>query len=164
MSTWVIDTNILEHLLDTTFEGVNADGHIRKFLQSLVKFPANIALDDKDRMMGEYQHRLQPRIKASMESIDGQLLRWVLQVSNKEKVSVDLSDGLGKCIAEKACGAERSDHVFVYVAGSLGCYLVSNNTRHINDHSKNLKRCSRKHSDGGMEIFTSQEAYTKVTS
>ncbi|OYU45343.1 MAG: hypothetical protein CFE44_07990 [Burkholderiales bacterium PBB4] len=178
MSTWVIDTNILEHLLftapavvngegaETTPAGPNHDGHITRLLQKLVELRTTLAMDDKDRILGEYRNRLAARLKdpATQETTSRQLLTWAIGSSPKAKVKVTHNDGLMTCIAEKAKHAETSDKVIVYVAATAQCPLATNNESHINNVTKELKKCAKIHAAKGLEIYTSRQALEVVTS
>lgn len=175
MSTWVIDTNILEHLLftapavvnadgiETTPAGFNHDGHITRFLKNLIRAETTLAVDDKERIRGEYKSRLEQRIKDAPESTSRQLLMWAIESSPKRKVKVDHNDGLMSCIARTAIHAEKSDKLIVYVAASARCPLATNNEKHMNNVKQDLKKCAKKHSSKGLEIHNSREALKIVT-
>ena len=154
MSTWVIDTNILEHLLftapavlnaeghETTPAGCNHDGHITLFLKYLITADATLALDDKERIRGEYRNRLEKRIKEAPESTSRQLLMWAIESSSKIKKKVNHADGL--------------------MAAASNCSLATNNVHHINNVKKELKKCAKTHAGKGLEIYDSHQALDVV--
>ena len=162
MSTCMIDTSVLEHLLNPDWNG---DGHIHDLLNKLIEIDVCLGRDSRGRIQGEYRNRLEQRILAADEADSSALiLRWAVLYAPTEEIEVDMSDALGKCIEPKmrARGAERSDQVIVYVAIRLNAPLISNNTKHINDLRTQLRKCAKRQGYADFDVFTSRQAFTKI--
>jgi hypothetical protein len=165
MNTWVIDTNILKHMFNTSPEW-NGDGHITHLITCWIRNKIEIGMDTKGRILGEYDHQLGSEIRRSDETGNERIyLNWILTKAREagRQIEVNLGDGLGNCISSNIRGGERSDQVFVYVAAAIGCHLASNNPRHINNQRGELRKCARRHGAGVIEIYSSREALTAVT-
>ena len=93
-----------------------------------------------------------------------QRLRGILIMLPKEKVIVDQGDGLMNCIdgCVRRSGAEESDKVIMYIACKSNTLLISNNRRHITDHSSCLKGCARQHGATNPEFWDSQTAISNL--
>lgn len=165
MNTWVIDTNILKHMFNTS-PAWNGDGHITLLVSSWTRNKIEIGMDAGGRIWGEYKHQLIPEITRSDQTGNELIyLKWILTraLEAGQQVEVNLGDGLGNCISGNVRGGERSDQVFVYVAAAIGCHLASNNPLHINNQRGELRKCARRHGAGAIEIYSSREALAAVT-
>jgi len=169
--TLVIDTNVLEYLFDDAAH--NADGHIDVLLKAITEKKKRIGLDrpagtQNSRILAEYGHRLKQHLKQMAEQgLRTQWLRYIVVFAERAEVSVNLSDGLGVCISS-AIGhrskvhAETSDQIFVYVACVLDCEMVSDNSSHITNHSKLLRKCAKGLGSGNTDFISSQAAAAAI--
>ncbi len=150
-----IDTNVFEHLFHPPD---NVGGHIDILLRHLVERRVVLCLDKKGRMFGEYNHRLAPILKRLDETEKLNLLRYFILFAERRLEPVDFGDALMVAIEGAIRFAERSDHIFVYVAISSDSILVSNNLKHITDHRYKLKRCATKHGSETTDFVSSRDA------
>ena len=81
MSTWVIDTSVLEYLLDNGPSGINSDKHIHSLMRHWIAQDISIGVDSKRRIIGEYSNRLSGRIAKAPEGVERQLLTWAITKS-----------------------------------------------------------------------------------
>ncbi len=159
----VVDTNVLEHCFDPVR---NADEHLESLLRKFAQQRRKLCVDharpnQKSRIMAEYEHRLQFRLRALEERGQiAQWLRYLLVLAEKVTTPVDLSDKLGTSLAAEMnrVGAERSDQLFVYVACALDSVMVSNNARHVTDIRTGLRRAARKVGSNSTDFLTSMQA------
>jgi hypothetical protein len=159
----VIDTNVLEHVFDAAR---NADGHLERLLRKFAEQKRKLCLDrpvagGQSRIMGEYNHRLQFHLKAIHEQGHiAQWLRYLLLLAERVDAPVNLSDALGTRVAAQMnrVRAERSDQVFVYIACVLDSVMVSNNSRHVTDLRRALRRCARSVGSDNTDFLSSPQA------
>lgn len=159
----VIDTNVLEHVFDP---GRNGDGHLDSLLKKFAEQRRKLCTDrppqnKKSRILEEYGHRLQFHLKAMEERGQvAQWLRYLVEYAERVDTPVNLRDGLGSSITPQMnrVGAERSDHVFVYVACKLNSVMVSNNARHVTDIRAGLRRSARRVGSDLTDFLSSLEA------
>jgi len=115
----------------------------------------------KSRMLQEYEHRMQDHWGQATERGNRlQWLRYVIYQGERFHTRVDLADALGSCIVPhlNRVAAERSDHVFVYVACALDSSMISNNHRHITDQGHLFRRCARRQGSHNTEFISSVDA------
>lgn len=159
----VIDTNVLEHVFDPI---MNADGHLERLLRKFTEQRRKLCTDrplagGKSRIIQEYNHRLQFHLAAMDEQ--GQLAQWlryIVVLAERVDVPVNLADRLGCCFVPNMnqVGAERSDQVFVYVACALNSVMISNNSCHITDLRRELRRCAKKLGSKSTDFVSSAQA------
>ena len=163
----VVDTCVLEHLFHP---GWNSDEHIDRLLEKIVRHKKRICLDEpvgtrKSRMLQEYEHRMQDHwAHASERGNCLQWLRYLIYQGERLQTRVDLADALGRCLVPhlNRVSAERSDHVFVYVACALDSSMISNNARHITDPGHHFRQCARKAGHDHTEFVSSSEAERNI--
>ncbi|MDD5706080.1 MAG: hypothetical protein PHR35_09150 [Kiritimatiellae bacterium] len=159
----VFDANVLEHLFDPC---LNADRHIDSLLRKCAQQQKKLGIDrpaagTKGRIIAEYEHRLQfHRHAIEEDQLRSQWLRYLLVLAERVDVTVDLADGLGTCIAAtlNRVGAERSDHVYAYVACALNSVMVSDDDRHITRQRNNLRRCAHRAGSNDTDFVSSNVA------
>jgi hypothetical protein len=158
----VVDTCVLEHLFNPDWNG---DGHIDFLLSGIVRLNKKICVDRpagtrKSRILQEYEHRLQHRWSQPDEKNRLQWLRYVVYQGERLYAEVNLRDALGCCIVAQLnrVSAERSDHVFVYVACALDSSMISNNAKHITTQAAGFCRCARRDGSDNTEFINSAAA------
>ncbi|MGC2698422.1 MAG: hypothetical protein WA738_21750 [Candidatus Angelobacter sp.] len=152
-----IDTNVFVHLFN--IKNNNEDAHIDKLLSSLVDRRATLCVDDKGRMKGEYVTHVVPLIKkASDETLKVYWLRYLMEYNEWHSIPVDFGDQLMVSIRRVLVIAERSDHVFVYVAIGSNTVLVSNNAIHITHYRNELRKCAKKCGSKVSDFLSSRQA------
>jgi hypothetical protein len=159
----VVDTNVLEHAFDRV---INADGHVERLLRKFTEQKRKLCIDrvapeGGSRILAEYKHRLQFRLRAMDEQ--GQVTQWVrylLNFAERVETKVNLTDQLGKLIVPlmNRVEAERSDQHFVYVACALNSVMVSNNSCHVTDLRNALRRAARKVGSNDTDFLSSLQA------
>jgi hypothetical protein len=162
----VVDTCVLEHLFNPDWNG---NEHIDRLLRGIVRLNKKICMDrpagtGKARMLQEYEHRLQHRWSQPDEKNRLQWLRYVVYQGERLYADVNLRDALGCCVVPhlNRVRAERSDHVFVYVACALDSSMISNNATHITNQHTEFRRCARRHGSRSTEFICSAEAETRL--
>lgn len=151
-----IDTNVFVHLFNPQN---NRGNHIDKLLGSLVERRFGLCIDDQERILGEYRIHIIPLFKkADDEGLRVFWLRYFLLDANKKIVAVEHADQLMTSIRRAIYRAERSDHVFVYVAITTDTILISNNPRHITDHRQVLRKSARRHGSKTTDFVDSEQA------
>ncbi len=169
-----IDTNVFMHLLNCT---QNPDRHIHRLLEHLQKEEVILVVDDKGRILKEYEHHLSPIISNQRAGILNELyiLRFWIRFVSRLETPVDLSDTLMNAIKKVVKEpSENTDRIFVYVAFLSGNILISNDDTHIvtgpvREHGVGPRRhrllsSTRKLRPNGADILTSKEAYDKCPS
>lgn len=159
----VVDTCVLEHLFNPDWNG---DEHIDRLLEKIVRQTKRICMDKpagtrKSRMLQEYEHRMQEHWQHATERGNClQWLRYIIYLGERLETQVNLADELGSCVVPhlNRAGAERSDHVFVYVACALDSSMISNNAAHITDQASQFRRCARRYGSRHTEFLCSAEA------
>jgi hypothetical protein len=163
----VVDTCVLEHLFNPDWNG---DEHIDRLLEKIARRGKQICMDTpngtrKSRMLQEYEHRMQPFWKRATERGNClQWLRYVIYQGQRLYAEVDLRDPLGCCVVPhlNRVNAERSDHIFVYVACALDSFMISNNHRHITSQRNQFCRCARRHGSNNTEFVNSVYAEQRI--
>jgi hypothetical protein len=151
-----IDTNVFVHLFNNQD---NEDEHIDRLLGWLVDRLSILCVDDKKRMEGEYITHVIPLIKkASDQTLKVYWLRYFMEFGERHLVPLAFGDDLLVSIRGQIRFAEPSDHVFVYVAAKSNTLLVSNNPKHITNHSNGLRKCAKRYGSKMADFVTSIEA------
>jgi hypothetical protein len=151
-----VDTNVFVHLFNPRN---NVDEHIDKLLGSLVDRRATLCVDDKGRMKGEYITHVVPLIrKAADQTLKVYWLRYLMEYNEWHSIPVDFGDELMVSIRRLLVIAERSDHVFVYVAIGSNTVLVSNNPKHITNYRNELRRSARRYGSRNTDFVNSGQA------
>jgi hypothetical protein len=151
-----VDTNVFVHLFNPQN---NVDGHIDKLLGSLVDRRATLCVDATGRMKGEYITHVVPLIKkASEETLEVYWLRYFMEYNEWHSIPVDFGDQLMVSIRRVLMIAERSDHVFVYVAIGSNTVLVSNNPKHITNYRNELRKSARRYGSKSTDFVSSLQA------
>ena len=163
----VIDTNVLEHVLDPV---INSDEHLDRLLRKFSEQRRKLCIDSLSqnrgsKILNEYNNRLQSRWKAMDER--GQVAQWIRYVilyAERLATPVDLSDGLGSNIVPhmNRVGADRTDQTFVYVACKLNSVMVSNNARHITDLRSKLRRAAHRIRSNDTDFLSSVQAEDRM--
>ena len=164
-----IDTNVFQHLLNPQN---NADSHINRLLEYLIRRGIALVVDDKGLIASEYLQQLGRRLGESDDARNEiQILRYWVLYAPRQRVSVDEIDDLMKAIYDVIEEvSENVDRTFVYVALHQGTILVSNDLRHIirgpADESEPRRERLLSNTQGlrpeGGEILTSQEAEANI--
>ena len=165
-----IDTNVFLHLRNPQ---ENTNSHINDLLKYLQANKTNLVVDDKRRILNEYNNQIAPMITNADERLDEiYVLRYWLLNADRRIIALDMKDNLmgtiGKIIIEPS---ETVDRIFVYVTFKEGCRLISNDCMHIvigpvRERSKGsrrqrLARDTKRLRANGAEILTSKEAHGK---
>ena len=164
-----IDTNVFQHLLNPQN---NADSHINRLLEYLIRRGIALVVDNQGLIAGEYLQQLGRRLGESDDTRNEiQILRYWVLYSPRQRVSVDENDDLMKAIYDVIIEvSENVDRTFVYVAFQQGTTLISNDLRHIvrgpGNESEPRRERLLSNTQGlrpkGSEILTSQEAEAKI--
>ena len=164
-----IDTNIFEHILNRQ---ENLENHINALLTHLQEKKVRLIVDDRNRIFGEYYHRIGPIIQKSDDTRNEiYLLRYWILNSPRLPTSVvgndDLMTKIRQVIIERK---EAVDRIFCYVALRNGRALISNDRMNIvfGPQKESSARRDRMLNETknqrlpGADILTSQEAYGKM--
>lgn len=159
----VIDTNVLEHVFNPE---INHDHHIERLLKKFAEQRRKLCIDrpkptQKSRIIGEYESRLQFHLRALEDQGHiAQWFRYLLVLAERVDTPVDLTDNLGAQIVGhmKSVGAEVTDRIFVYVACNLDSVMVSNNSRHVTNLRRELRRAARRVGSKSTDFLSSVEA------
>ena len=162
-----IDTNIFVHLLEHS-RGSN----IEKILLMLQKKNVRLIRDSKDRIKGEYSHKILHHFQM-LDDTDYQDIidYWLDRDANDLDlvVTVNQSDSLFKRI-KKILKLEKKtiDRIFVYVALKTNRTLITNDRSGIIDENTKAKdglrrskllRAAHKEKAKSANIYDSDEAY-----
>ena len=164
-----IDTNVFQHMLNPQN---NADFHINKLLEHLIRERTTLVVDGQGLVASEYQQQIGRRLGESDDvRNEVQILRyWILQAQRRQ-VPVNDTDNLMKRISEIIIEvSENVDRAFVYIAFQRGRTLISNDMRHIVRGPTNESESRRARllintenlRPSGAQIRTSQEAHAAI--
>ena len=167
-----IDTNVFIDLLNPQ---KNTDRHIDQVLTYLYAQEIALIVDDKGRILGEYENQIRPRIENADEmSFEILILRaWIS--APRCVVSLDMKESLMQAISN-IMPTDSTDRIFVYVAFKEGKILISNDETHIvvgpvREGSKSprrqrllndTRRIRRRIGSNEADILTSQEAHDRI--
>lgn len=157
-----IDTNVFIDLLNPQ---KNTDRHIDQVLTYLYAQEIALIVDDKGRILGEYENQIRPRIENADEmSFEILILRaWIS--APRCVVSLDMKESLMQAISN-IMPTDSTDRIFVYVAFKEGKILISNDEADIVDRRQRLlndtRRIRRRIGSNEADILTSQEAHDRI--
>ena len=163
-----IDTNVFEHIL---YPQENINSHINGLLGHLYAEKVCLIVDDGNRILDEYNHRIGPRFRnADEESNEIYLLRYWILYAPKLSTSVandQLMNKIRQVIVEPG---EAVDRILVYVAFKQGKALISNDRMHIvrgpnseqSERRHRILRDTRNLRPDGAAIVTSLEAFSMI--
>ena len=164
-----IDTNVFQHLLNPQN---NADSHINRLLEYLIRQGTALVVDNQGLIAGEYLQQLGRRLGESDDvGNEIRILRYWVRQAPRQSVSVDENDALMKAIYDVIVEvSENVDRTFVYVAFQQGTTLISNDLGHIvrgpadepEPRRERLLSSTEGLRPSGAQILTSQEADAKV--
>ena len=157
-----IDTNLFEHLLNPQ---ENVYAHIDRLLQKMRDIGVMLIIDDKRRILAEYNDRTVPLFKnQGTDSSKRFLIQYWTQECKKYHVPVEHSSELMKKIKKVLPQGEGTDAVFVFVVFRCGGTLLTNDRDDIIDEGSKQDARRRKllkirERDMNSEILTSKEAF-----
>jgi predicted nucleic acid-binding protein len=152
-----IDTSVFMDYLNPQ---KNTNDHIDRLLSVLAKRKYHLCLDSDSRIQGEYESKIRPIIKNRDESgFERQMLQYWLDHSPKHSVPLDMGDDVMTRI--KGIVAERKeslDRVFIYVAIHADTKLVTNDSVHIIDRRRDLRKLAKRRTAHNADFMTSEQA------
>ena len=152
-----IDSNIFEHLLNPAW---NVDSHINRLLKYLQEERFDLCVDVNRRIASEYDRVIVPIIKNRDEgSFERYILSYWMIYSTRKKVAVEENDERMKCIKGIIVENELVDKIFVYIACSEDCKLITNDIGHIlSRRTELLKKTRKKYRGANTDFLSSLEA------
>ena len=159
-----IDTNVFLHLLNPQN---NPGEHINQLLDHLDCQMIALIVDDKERISGEYNNKINPILLNSDDTREEiYILRSFFgQNARRHKVSVTMNDDLMRAI-RNVMPTDSTDRIFVYVAFKEGKILISNDRGDIVNRRQTLlndtRQIRRRIGSTDAEILTSQEAHDRI--
>ena len=160
MAHIAIDSNVFEHLLNPDWNG---DSHIDHLLIHLQKKKFQLCVDTNGRITSEYDRIIMPIIKNRDEgSVERYILSYWMIYCERKNASVDENDARMACIRGIITENELFDRVFVYVACSEDCKLVTNDTVHILARRKDLLKATKKRFRGSSTDFLSSREFDQA--
>ena len=138
-----IDTNVFEHLMNPE---KNKNGHIHKLLGTLTKRKIRLLIDNKRKILGEYNNKIPRYFKKANEAKNERFLLdyFIKNLQQHEKISVNLEDNLMTAIKKIVPENKGADRYFVYVAFKKGRVLVTNDRADFIDEGNQTEEKKRK--------------------
>lgn len=152
-----IDANVFMHLMDARVK----DEHIRVLLRRLSSDKIMLLIDDKRKIVSEYNERILPRFKKMDEGhADRILLSYWFLPDNRKTVPINMIGELMKAITSIIPARKGQDRFYAYVAVHEGRVLVTNDKEDILSKRKELLKIKvHPRLPKGAEILSSQQAH-----
>ena len=160
-----IDTNIFVHLMESS-----KASNIEKLLLMLQKKKIRLILDSKNRIKGEYAHKIHDHFQMAVHRDYQDIIDyWLDQGTDDLVITVNQNDSLFKKIKEILKLEKKTiDRIFVYVALRTNRTLITNDRSGIIDENTKAKdgsrrskllRVAHKEKAKSTNIYDSDEAY-----
>ena len=157
-----IDTCVFLHLLNPTN---NPDSHIDQLLAHLAKSKARLQVDEHGKIAAEYIEKIVPCVQNADDiGIERVILKYWMFQAPRDEVSIELGGQILSRLKQIIFPKDETvDRMFVAVAATAKCDLITNDNIHILPNRTKLRQRTKDWHAGQMQILNSVEARDSYT-